>query len=412
MGTHPIFESDFDCLTERYPKPSKMSDSESDNEEFTIANDLVVTKYKMAGDIANRVLKNLIERCIVGVSALELCKIGDDMIVQETDKVYKKDKDITKGIAFPTQANVNNCICHYAPLSSVKNDIIVKENDIVKLDLGVHIDGYIAVVAHTVFLSEEKKGKAVDAMLAAHYCAEAALRLVAPGVENTKVTDVVTKISESYGCKAVEGMLSYQMEKDTIDGKKTIIQNPTEKQRQEHENCEFAVNEVYAIDMLISTGDGKSRDMDFRTTIYKREPDQVYQLKMKASRAVFSEVEKKFDTMCFNLRALADEKKAKMGINECVNHGLITPFPVLFEKEDEIVAQFKFTTLLMPNGPLRITGLPFDVAQYESDKKIDDEEILKVLAQSTSKKSKKRNKKKAAKKAQAEATEATQPQEA
>ena len=45
--------------------------------------------------------------------------------------------------------------------------------------------------------------------------------------------------------------------------------------------------------------------------------------------AIFSEVEKKFDTMCFNLRALADEKKAKMGINECVNHGLITPFPVL-----------------------------------------------------------------------------------
>lgn len=385
-----------------------MSDSESDNEEFTIANDLVVTKYKMAGDIANRVLKNLIERCVLGVSALELCKIGDDMIVQETDKVYKKEKEIQKGIAFPTQANINNCICHYAPLSSVgSNDFIVKENDIVKLDLGVHIDGYIAVVAHTVFMSEEKKGKAVDAMLAAHYCAEAALRLVAPGIENTKVTDVVSKISESYGCKAVEGMLSYQMVKDTIDGKKTIIQNPTEKQRQEHENCEFAVNEVYAIDMLISTGDGKSRDMDFRTTIYKREPDQVYQLKMKASRAIFSEVEKKFDTMCFNLRSLADEKKAKMGINECVNHGLITPFPVLFEKEDEIVAQFKFTTLLMPNGPLRITGLPFDVAQYESDKKIEDEEILKVLAQSTSKKSKKKNKKKQAKKAAAEATEAT-----
>merc|ERR1712168_1236268 len=411
MGTHPIFESDFDCLTDQ--NSVIMSDSESDNEEFTIANDLVVTKYKMAGDIANRVLKSLIERCVIGVSALELCKIGDDMIVQETDKVYKKEKEIQKGIAFPTQANINNCICHYAPLSSVgSNDFIVKENDIVKLDLGVHIDGYIAVVAHTVFMSEEKKGKAVDAMLAAHYCAEAALRLVAPGIENTKVTDVVSKISESYGCKAVEGMLSYQMVKDTIYGKKTIIQNPTEKQRQEHENCEFAVNEVYAIDMLISTGDGKSRDMDFRTTIYKREPDQVYQLKMKASRAVFSEVEKKFDTMCFNLRALADEKKAKMGINECVNHGLITPFPVLFEKEDEIVAQFKFTTLLMPNGPLRITGLPFDVAQYESDKKVADEEILKVLATSTSKKSKKRNKKKAAKKAQAEATEATQPQEA
>ena len=41
------------------------------------------------------------------------------MIVQETDKVYKKEKEIQKGIAFPTQANINNCICHYAPLSSV-----------------------------------------------------------------------------------------------------------------------------------------------------------------------------------------------------------------------------------------------------------------------------------------------------
>ena len=51
-------------------------------------------------------------------------------------------------------------------------------------------------------------------------------------------------------------------------------------------------------------------------------------------------------------------------------------FPFQFEKEDEIVAQFKFTTLLMPNGPLRITGLPFDVAQYESEKKVEDEEIL------------------------------------
>ena len=68
-------------------------------------------------------------------------------------------------------------------LTFVNSDIIIKDKDIVKLDLGVHIDGMIAVVAHTVFLSADKKGKAVDAMLAAHYCAEAALRLVTPGVE-------------------------------------------------------------------------------------------------------------------------------------------------------------------------------------------------------------------------------------
>ena len=75
-----------------------------------------------------------------------------------------------------------------------------------KLDLGVHIDGYIAVVAHTVFLSADKKGKAVDAMLAAHYCAEAALRLVAPGVEViTLALEHVLKVykieHESHRCR-------------------------------------------------------------------------------------------------------------------------------------------------------------------------------------------------------------------
>ena len=63
------------------------------------------------------------------------------------------------------------------------SDFVLKDGDVVKLDLGVHVDGYIAVVAHTVILSEAKKSRAADALLAAHYCAEAALRLVKPGNE-------------------------------------------------------------------------------------------------------------------------------------------------------------------------------------------------------------------------------------
>merc|ERR1712050_772520 len=130
----------------------------------------VVTKYKMAGEICNKVLAELVARTQVGVTALELCKLGDDMIQVETDKVYKKEKEMKKGIAFPTQANVNNCICHYAPLASVKNDFTLKKGDTIKLDLGVHVDGYIAVVAHTIILSDQKKSRSVDALLAAHYC--------------------------------------------------------------------------------------------------------------------------------------------------------------------------------------------------------------------------------------------------
>jgi methionine aminopeptidase len=82
--------------------------------------------------------------------------------------------------------SVNNCICHYSPLNS-EADTQLKDGDVVKLDMGAHIDGFIAVVAHTVVVgaSKDKKvsGRKADAILAAHLASEAALRLVKPGNE-------------------------------------------------------------------------------------------------------------------------------------------------------------------------------------------------------------------------------------
>ncbi|XP_076335786.1 proliferation-associated protein 2G4-like isoform X2 [Tachypleus tridentatus] len=54
-----------------------------------------------------------------------------------------------------------------------------------------------------------------------------------------------------------QGMPSHRLKQFEIDGEKSIIQNPTEAQRKEHEKCEFELHEVYAIDVVISTGEGK-----------------------------------------------------------------------------------------------------------------------------------------------------------
>ena len=56
--------------------------------------------------------------------------------------------------------------------------------------------------------------------------------------------------------------------------------------RQDHEENEFEVHEVYALDNFASTGDGNARETGTRTTVFKRNPDIVYQLKMKASRGI------------------------------------------------------------------------------------------------------------------------------
>lgn len=108
-------------------------------------------------------------------------------------------------------------------------------------------------------------------------------------LQNYAITDAVQKIASEYKCKPIEGMLSHQLKQFKIDGEKTIIQNPNEAQRKEHEKCEFALHEVYAIDVLISTGEGVGREKDTKVSIFKK-TDENYQLKLKASRALITEV--------------------------------------------------------------------------------------------------------------------------
>ena len=371
----------------------------SDEEEKTIADDIVVTKYKMAGDMANAILKKTIAECKAGASVRSICEFGDKLIVEETGKVYKKEKELTKGIGFPTCISVNNIICHFTPLQS-EPDMTLADGDVVKIDFGVHIDGFIACVGHTLVVGATKDnkitGRKADVLSAAYYAAECAYRLVKAGNSNQQVTDVVEKVAAEFNCHPVEGMLSHQLQQNIIDGDKTIIQNPNEAQRKDHKKCDFEEHEVYAVDILISTGDGKAKEHDTRTTVYKR-TDLTYALKMKTSRAFYSEVCNKFTMMPFTLRALEDEKKARLGVGECTNHELITPYPVLYEKDGEFVAQFKFTVLLMPNGPLRITNGSMDANLVQSEHSIKDEELRKILtSQVSSKKTNKKKKKKAA----------------
>jgi hypothetical protein len=80
-------------------------------------------------------------------------------------------------------------------------------------------------------------------------------------------------------------MLSHQLKQFKIDGEKTIIQNPTLAQKKEHEKCEFENYEVYAMDVLISTGEGAGKELDTKVSIYKK-TDENYLLKLKASQGI------------------------------------------------------------------------------------------------------------------------------
>ncbi|KAL0049427.1 hypothetical protein WJX82_002129 [Trebouxia sp. C0006] len=163
------------------------------------------------------------------------------------------------------------------------------------------------------------------------------------------------------------------------------------------EDGEFEENEVYAIDIVVSTGEGKPKIVDEKqTTVYKRALDMVYSLKMKASRTVFKEINTRFPALPFTFRELEgtssrEASSSRLGIVECLSHGLLHPYPVMYEKSGELVAQFKTTVLLMPNGSDRITSAP--VQELSTDKQITDDEVKALLASSLKSKKKNKNKK-------------------
>ncbi|GMI71007.1 hypothetical protein HRI_000770000 [Hibiscus trionum] len=76
-----------------------------------------------------------------------------------------------------------------------------------------------------------------------------------------------------------------------------------------------------------------------------------------------------------------EEKIARLGLVECVNHDLLQPYFVLHEKPGDHVAHIKFTVLLMPNGSDQITS--YSLQEMQPTKIIDDPEIKAWLALST-----------------------------
>ncbi|MBA0551531.1 hypothetical protein Golob_022410, partial [Gossypium lobatum] len=158
-----------------------MSDDEREEKELDLSSSEVVTKYKGAAEIVNKALQLVVKECKPKAKIVDICEMGDAFIREQTGNMYKNSKKkIERGVAFPTCLSVNNTVCHFSPLASDTSEL--EEGDMVKIDMGCHIDGFIAVVAHThVVQSGPITGKQADVVAAANTAAEVALRLVRPG---------------------------------------------------------------------------------------------------------------------------------------------------------------------------------------------------------------------------------------
>jgi curved DNA binding protein len=276
------------------------------------------------------------------------------------------------------------------------------------MDLGCHIDGYIAVAAHTVVVKESADAVAPpedkelgNVAVAAYNAMLVAAASIAAGAKNSEVTAAVQRVANAYGVTPISSVRMHQMKRYVLDGVKEVAlksPDPEEPEEEKVPECTFEQAEVYAVDVAMSTGDGRARPGELRTTVFKRNVEKQYLLKVKASRQVLAEVDKKYPTLPFTMRHLTDVRTARLGINECIAHGLLTPYPSLHEYSGK-VAHFKCTVLLLPSGTTRVTGLK--LPEYFTTDKQADEETQKILqeiadkeAKKAAQKAKKKNKKK------------------
>eukprot|EP01024_Parvocaulis_polyphysoides_P072806 TRINITY_DN9290_c0_g1_i6.p1 TRINITY_DN9290_c0_g1~~TRINITY_DN9290_c0_g1_i6.p1 ORF type:complete len:185 (-),score=33.33 TRINITY_DN9290_c0_g1_i6:81-635(-) len=173
--------------------------ADDDIKELDLSNSDVVSKYKTAAEICNKSIADVIAGCKAGANVYELCALGDNRILEQTNLIYKG-KKIEKGVAFPTCLAINSVVGHFTPNEG--DTTVLKDGDVVKIDMGCHIDGFIATQATTLVVQEDPgapvTGKIADLISAANTTFELAMRLIKPGKRVSDVAGLLQSCVEAY----------------------------------------------------------------------------------------------------------------------------------------------------------------------------------------------------------------------
>lgn len=172
-------------------------------------------------------------------------------------------------------------------------------------ELGAHIDGYMATNGHTTVINANPaapiEGRAADVVCAAHFAAEAALRLMKIGNNNIQVQEAIAEAAALFNCSPVTGTASNEIKRYVIATEKMILNVPDEENRPVQDFV-FVANEAYTLNILISSGDGTCREGALKPTVFSRNVHQNYNLKLKSAREAFNEINNDFGVFPFSIR--------------------------------------------------------------------------------------------------------------
>jgi len=326
---------------EEEDKKEKLNERESIDEKEKEEQELSkkIESTKRAGEIAKRIKESIRPRVKVGVKVID--------IIMEIEKMIL---DLEVKPAFPINVCINNIAAHYT--SPVKDETIINQGDIVKIDFGVQIDGYCVDNAFSVSFNEDEALKTI--IEAPEVAVKAAIMMMKPGVKTQEVARKIYSIVKGYGYNVLKELGGHQIEQWSLHAGKELPNLAISATRG---GDTIEENEVYAVEVFASNGEGTVHQSG-NVHIYSLNPSiGRVPLRRKISRKILGLISKKYKTLPFCERQLVDDLKSgiRFGLQELKNSDKIIQHPVLLEKKGVYISQYEETVLITKDGCEQLT---------------------------------------------------------
>ncbi len=281
----------------------------------------ILEKYRSAGRILAEVLAEARPKIETGASLLDVANFVEDAIRCKGGHP-----------AFPCNISLDRNAAHYTPSPK---DLSTFGESMVKLDVGVHVDGYIADAAITIDLSgHDKLTEASKAAL------EAALDIVRPGANTAQIGKVIEETIIGYGYRPVSNLTGHGLSRYQAHDEPAVPNKAMEK------GTVLKEGDVIAIEPFATNGSGRISEGPINEIYGFSAPRPV---RLPAARSLLKEITENYRTLPFARRWLKGER-AEYALMLLLRSGAVHTYPVLWEVEGSLVSQAEHTVVILEEG--------------------------------------------------------------
>lgn len=288
--------------------------------------DKELKSYKEAGKISSEVRE----------WSRALVKEGAN-ILEIVEKIESRIKEKGGEFAFPVNICINDITAHYTP--SFQDKTLINADDVISVDIGVHVDGFIADTAYTVDLSGNY-GKMLEANEKA---LENAISLIKPGTSVSDIGAIVQKTITDAGYKPIENLTGHEVKQHDLHAGLSIpnIKVPYDWEVEE--------GMVLAIEPFATDGYGRVIESKKAEIFSLLEPRPT---RLREARTLLKEIESRkelpFAERWFTKKI--NPLRLSLALRNLVQDGILKAYPILHEKEKGIVSQFEHTVIVTEKG--------------------------------------------------------------